>query len=172
MIRRREAGDVNAGSILLVEDNPNDAELVGRALRNAGLEEAIVVVHGHEAIGRLLPADIGEPGEPGPRPFVVLLDLKMPKVDGLDLLARLRADPRTRTLPVVILSSSAEERDVRGAYAAGANSYVVKPVAFDEFMETVALVGRYWLLVNEHELADDAGRAPRTPGAEGDWDGP
>ncbi len=130
-----------AVEILLVEDSPDDAELTLRALR---LRLANGVVHardGEEALRFLLEGD-------SPPPRLVLLDLKMPKIGGLEVLQRLRADPRTRTVPVVILTSSKEEPDVAAGYALGANSYIVKPVEFENFQEAVARIGLYWVLLN------------------------
>jgi two-component system response regulator len=133
-----------AVEILLAEDDPRDAELTMRALRKRGLANAIVhVSDGAEALELLLGA--------GRRalPRVVLADLKMPKVDGLELLQALRADARTKALPVVMLTSSRQEPDIAKAYELGANSYIVKPVDFDKFQTAVADIGAYWLLLNQ-----------------------
>ena len=137
-------------TILLVEDNPHDEELTLRALRKRNLADEIVVVRdGAEALDYLA-ATGGHAGrDPDDRPDVVLLDLKLPKVDGLEVLGRLRADERTRLLPVVVLTSSDEQCDVTESYREGANSYVRKPVEFERFSEAVATVGLYWLLLNE-----------------------
>ncbi len=133
--------------ILLVEDNPHDEELTLRALRKNGVSNPVVVAHdGAEALDYLLGS--GHSGELL-QPHFVLLDLKLPKVDGLDVLRRLRADARTRLLPVVVLSSSKERRDLISSYELGANSYVRKPVDFAEFLEAARQLGRYWLAVNE-----------------------
>lgn len=130
--------------ILLVEDDPRDAEMTLRSLRKRRLANSIVhVKDGVEALERLL----GEDAPPLPR--LVLADLKMPRVDGLELLRALRADARTRSLPVVLLTSSKEEPDIEKAYKLGVNSYIVKPVDFDKFQEAVAEIGVYWLLLNQ-----------------------
>ncbi len=134
-------------AVVLVEDNPADVELTLRALRKARLANPVRVFgDGAAALEALLPDD----GLPRARPRVVLLDLKLPKVDGLEVLRRLRNDPRTRTTPVVILTSSREETDLVRGHELGANSYVVKPVEFDKFVDAVTEIGLYWLLLNEH----------------------
>jgi len=128
--------------ILLVEDNANDAELTLRALKQRNLANQVFVCHdGAEAL------DFFANGE-GPVPKVVLLDLKLPKVDGLEVLRRLKQDTRTKTIPVVVLTSSREEPDIERAYALGANSYIVPPVDFEAFARAVSDVGLYWLLLN------------------------
>jgi two-component system response regulator len=132
-----------------VEDNPRDAELTIRALKKKHLPNNLFHVEdGVEALdflfarGRYAGRDINE------APKVVLLDLKLPRVDGLEVLAAIRAEPRTQAIPVVIVTSSAEDPDVKKAYQLGANSYVIKPVQFDAFFEAMAKVGIYWLMVN------------------------
>ena len=143
-------GAADMSQILLVEDNPDDIELTLRAFRksNAALANEIVVRQdGVEALEYLL--GNGRGGEAAPLPHVVLLDLKLPRLDGLQVLEKLRAHPRTRLLPVVILTSSAEDRDLLKGYALGANSYVRKPVDFQEFSEAVKHLGLYWLLLNQ-----------------------
>ena len=135
--------------ILLVEDNPDDQALTLRALKaNKIMNEVVVLDDGAEALDYLFCAGPHAGREPV-LPQVVLLDLKLPKIDGLEVLRRLRADERTRLLPVVILTSSREERDIAGGYRLGANSYVRKPVDFGEFREAVRQLGLYWLLLNE-----------------------
>ena len=136
--------------ILLVEDNPRDAELAQRALKKRNLANELIWVHdGAEALDHLFGS--GAPGGSSHlhRPKVILLDLKLPKVDGLEVLRRLKQDDRTRTIPVVVLTSSREERDVVRSYELGVNSYIVKPVNFDNFSEAVAQLGLYWLLLNQ-----------------------
>jgi CheY-like chemotaxis protein len=139
--------------ILLVEDNPSDAELTQRALRKNDLAERLFIVRdGAEAIDFLFCT--GEFAHRGiqNRPKVVFLDLKLPKMDGLEVLRRIRADERTKTIPVVVLTSSHEERDVSESYKLGVNSYVVKPVEFDMFYKAVSDLGTYWLLLNKSPL--------------------
>ena len=135
--------------ILLVEDNARDVELTLRAFkRNNVANEIIVRTDGAAALDYL----IGSEGSTDPReplPALVLLDLKLPKINGLEVLRRLRADPRTRLTPVILLTSSNEESDKHRAYDLGANSYVRKPVDFREFVEAVSRLGIYWLMVNE-----------------------
>jgi CheY-like chemotaxis protein len=132
--------------ILLVEDNPDDEALAIRALKkNHILNEVIVARDGAEALAYLLERDEAQ----RIRPAVILLDLKLPKVDGLEVLHRLRADPRTRLVPVVILTSSKEEQDLVSSYSLGANSYVRKPVDFNQFVEAVRQLGLYWVVLNE-----------------------
>ena len=130
--------------ILLVEDDPGDAELTVRAIRRDSADAAIDVVRDGAAALELLSVDGTRPGT-----RVVLLDLKLPKVDGFEVLRRIKSDDRTRDVPVVVLSSSREDRDVRESYACGANSYVVKPVDPGEFEDTVAQLARYWLRLNQ-----------------------
>ncbi len=141
---------VTARSILLVEDNPSDEELTVRTLAKHSLANSVQVVRdGAEALDYLFCRGAWEGRDPASLPQVVLLDLKLPKMDGLDVLRALRAEEATRTLPVVILTSSDEEADLVAGYEAGANSYVRKPVNFGEFALAVARVGFYWLLLNE-----------------------
>ncbi len=134
--------------ILLVEDNPDDEALTLRAFKKNNITNEILVAHdGAEALDYLL--GNGSSGRSVIDPQVVLLDLKLPKVDGLEVLRRIRADERTRLMPVVILTSSKEDRDVIESYRLGCNSYVRKPVSFDEFLEAVRSLGLYWLLLNQ-----------------------
>ena len=135
--------------ILLVEDNKDDVELTLHALRKENLANSIHVARdGEEALEFLFCG-----GAFADRfdclPRLILLDLKLPKVDGMEVLKRLKGDPRTRTIPVVILTSSKEERDLVNGYGLGANSYIQKPVDFDQFRDTVKNVGLYWLVINQ-----------------------
>ena len=133
--------------ILLVEDNPADIELTLRALKKNNLTNRVHVARdGEEALEFLFGS---EAHEPAALPRVVLLDLKLPKVDGIEVLTRIKQDPRTRKLPVVVLSSSREEPDIERCYELGVNSYIVKPVEFESFVPAVAQAGLYWLLLNQ-----------------------
>jgi len=137
-------------TILLVEDNQDDVDLTLRALeRNNIMNEVVVVRDGAEALEYFFGTEERQGCAGGKMPELVLLDLKLPKVDGLEVLKRLRADERTRLLPVVIFTSSKEERDLVEGYSLGANSYVHKPVDFTEFAESVSRLGMYWLLLNQ-----------------------
>jgi two-component system, response regulator len=136
--------------ILLVEDNPDDQELTLRALKaNNILNEVVVVDDGAEALDYLFGEGAHAGRDRSIMPQIVLLDLQLPKLNGIEVLKRLRADERTRLLPVVILTSSREEQDLADSYGFGANSYVRKPVDFAEFREAVRQLGIYWLLLNE-----------------------
>ena len=135
--------------ILLVEDNPDDEALTLRALKKHNIGNKVFVVRdGAEALEFLFCTGAYADRDPNDIPQVTLLDLKLPKVDGLEVLRRLRADNRTRLLPIVILTSSNEERDLIEGYKNGANSYVRKPVDFNEFLEAVRELGLYWLVLN------------------------
>ena len=136
--------------ILVVEDNPADAELMLRALRRANVANPVTVVEdGAEAMDYLFGTGSHTARPNGRTPRVVLLDLKLPKLTGLEVLERIRADERTRRVPVVVVTSSREEPDIEKAYALGVNSYVVKPVEFEAFAEAMVQVGMYWVLLNE-----------------------
>lgn len=136
--------------ILLVEDNPDDADLTIRALKKNNLTNPIVVAEdGVEALDFIFGTGAHEGRDPGEWPQVVLLDLKLPRVDGIQVLERIREDERTRYMPVVVLTSSDEESDLMRSYTLFANSYVQKPVGFDPFTEAVAQIGLYWALVNK-----------------------
>ena len=136
--------------ILVVEDNPDDEEFTQRALKRANVTNRIVVVRdGAEAVDYLFGTGAFAGRDPNDRPAVVLLDLKLPKLGGIEVLQRMRARPETRLVPAVILTSSSEEEDKFASYASGANSYVRKPVEFGAFADAVAKLGVYWLLLNE-----------------------
>lgn len=137
-------------TILLVEDNPDDEALTLRALRRANVANAVVVARdGTEALDYLFGTGVHAGRDTSVLPQVVLLDLKLPKLDGLEVLRRIRADDRTRLLPVVVLTSSNEERDRIESYSLGANSYVRKPVDFVQFADAVRQLGLYWLVLNQ-----------------------
>ena len=140
--------------ILLVEDNPNDIELTLHAFKRNNLINAVYVVRdGAEAIDFLLGSGAYAGRNIDEQPKVILLDLKLPKIDGLEVLRCIKKDPRTCVIPVVMLTSSHLEQDIVESYRLGVNSYIVKPVNFEKFIETVRNIGLYWLLVNEHPLA-------------------
>src|ERR1043166_8614686 len=139
--------------ILLVEDSPYDAELTIRELTRRNLANKLVhLKDGAEALDFIFGTGAYADRDTSQHPKVVLLDLKLPKVDGLQVLRTLKADPRTRTIPVVVMTSSQEQRDVVDSYQLGVNSYVVKPVDFDQFSGAVAELGCYWLLLNKFPL--------------------
>ena len=136
--------------ILLVEDNPRDEALTLRALKKSNIVNEVVVTHdGVEALDYFFGTGKYAERDTTVMPQLILLDLKLPKVDGLEVLQRIRADERTRRLPVVIFTSSSEEEDMIKSYDLGANSYVRKPVDFDHFMEATRQLGLYWLVLNE-----------------------
>jgi len=140
---------MNKKTILLVEDNPDDEALTLRALKKNNIFNTVMVARdGQQAIDYFF----GEGASERPIPAVVLLDLKLPKFDGLEVLRRIRADPRTHLQPIVILTSSKEEHDIVSGYDLGANSYIRKPVDFDQFMEAVRQLGLYWLVLNEQPM--------------------
>lgn len=140
---------MTASFILLVEDNPRDAELTQRALKKSNVLNPIVHVgDGAEALAFLFREGAYAERVPAEAPQLILLDLKLPKVDGLEVLRALRADERTRLVPVVMLTSSDEEQDVLRSYGLGANSFVRKPVDFARFVEAARILGLYWLVVN------------------------
>ena len=140
----------STGAILLVEDNPDDEALTIRALKKNNIGNELKVVRdGAEALEFLFCTGAYAKRDPREKPQVVLLDINLPKVDGLEVLGRVRADENLRLLPVVILTSSKEEQDLIRGYSLGANSYVRKPVDFNEFVEAVRQLGLYWLVLNE-----------------------
>jgi two-component system, response regulator len=141
---------MNSKTILLVEDNPSDIDLTKRALSKSHiLNELVVAEDGQEALDYLFGTGSPGTGDSPPLPALILLDLKLPKVDGHEVLRRVRADRRTKRLPVVILTSSKEEQDVAASYDLGANSYIRKPVDFLQFAEAIKNLGLYWLVLNE-----------------------
>jgi len=142
--------NLDAVEILLVEDNPNDAEMALRALKKNNLANNVLVVSdGEEALdflygrGKFLNKNINN------RPKIILLDLKLPKIDGKEVLRVIKSDPEKKVIPVIVLTSSREERDIVESYELGVNSYIVKPVDFDKFVEAVKELGSYWLLMNQ-----------------------
>jgi len=140
----------NEMDILLVEDNPEDVEITLRAFQKHHIANKIHVVRdGEEALECLFGTGRYAECSPCENTRLILLDLKLPKIDGLDVLRALKTDPRTKRTPVVVLTSSREGRDVQEAYDIGASSYIVKPVEFDKFLETAKQLGLYWLLLNE-----------------------
>jgi two-component system, response regulator len=137
---------MNSGPILLVEDNPDDVMFTLRAFEKNNISNEVVVASdGAQALDHLLPADEHK----ALRPALVLLDVNLPKIDGLEVLRRIRSDARTAGLPVVVLTTSNEERDIVDSYRMGANSFVRKPVMFGDFVDATKVLGVYWLLVNE-----------------------
>jgi two-component system, response regulator len=137
---------MHSKQILLVEDNPDDVMFTLRAFKQSNIvNEIVVAVDGEQALKILLP----EGAARAVQPALVLLDLKLPKIDGLEVLRRIRADPRTESLPVVVLTTSSEEADIVRSYRLGANSFVRKPVVFSEFLHAASVLGMYWLLLNQ-----------------------
>lgn len=142
--------DMNPVEILLVEDSEEDAELAIRALRKHGLANRLVwVKDGAEALDFLFATGGYADRDPNSGPRVVLLDLRLPLVSGIEVLRRIKGEAKTRTIPVVVLTSSKEDVDIEECYRLGVNSYISKPVAFDEFAKVVSQLGLYWLLVNK-----------------------
>jgi len=143
--------EVDVVEILLVEDSDEDAELAIRALRQKKLANDLFrVKDGAEALDFIFATGTYADRNGQPKPRVVLLDLKLPKVDGMEVLRRLKEDPTTRAIPVVMLTSSKEDRDLEAAYRLGVNSYIVKPVEFDKFVSAVETLGFYWALLNQN----------------------
>ena len=142
--------EIKAPIILLVEDNPDDEALTLRAFRKSKIGNTIVVARdGVEALDYLFGTGIHQDRDPGNMPSLILLDLKLPKVDGLEVLQGIRNHQLTRLLPVVVMTSSKEQEDLVNSYSLGANSYIRKPVDFDQFMAAVQQLGLYWLVLNE-----------------------
>lgn len=141
---------LKAIEILLVEDNPNDIELALRALKKHNLANKVhVVKDGAEALNYIFGTGSYVSRDVNNKPKVVFLDLKLPKVDGLEVLRRVKSDEKTKVIPIVVLTSSTEERDIIESYQLGVNSYIVKPIDFDKFMDAVSELGLYWLLLNQ-----------------------
>ena len=141
---------MNDKVILLVEDNPSDVGLTRRALEKNGITNPLVVAEdGQDALDYLFCSGAHSERDIADTPVLVLLDLKLPRVGGLEVLGRIRADSRTRRIPVVILTSSTEEQDIAAGYDRGTNSYIRKPVDFHQFAEVVKQLGLYWLIINE-----------------------
>jgi two-component system response regulator len=141
---------MDAIDILLVEDNPRDAELTVRALKKRHLANRVIVVEdGVEALDFICARGKFTLREEPAHPKVVFLDIKLPKINGLEVLRAIRSDAKTRMIPVVMVTSSKQDPDIKAAYELGANSYVVKPVDFDSFQDVMSQVGSYWLLVNQ-----------------------
>lgn len=144
-----EVNDVNTIEILLVEDNPRDAELTIRALKKHNLANRLFhVADGVEALDYVFGRAKYAERNTKELPKVILLDLKLPRINGLEVLRALKADERTMAIPIVVVTSSAEDPDVRTAYQLGANSYVIKPVQFDAFIDAMTKLGIYWLMIN------------------------
>lgn len=141
--------------ILLVEDNPNDVELTLRALKKNNLANKVhVVTDGAEALDYIFAQNKYSGRKIEDTPKVILLDLKLPKVEGLEVLKKIKSNEKTKTIPVVVLTSSSEESDIIKSYQLGVNSYIVKPVNFDQFVKSVSELGLYWLLLNEGPIPD------------------
>jgi two-component system response regulator len=137
---------MNRRSILLVEDNPDDVTFTLRAFqKNNIFNEVVVASDGEKALDLLLPKD----ATPALRPALVLLDVKLPKIDGMEVLRRIRNDPRTASLPVIVLTTSNEETDIVNSYRLGANSFIRKPVVFSDFLHAASVLGVYWLMINQ-----------------------
>jgi two-component system, response regulator len=144
--------DINAIEIILVEDNPDDAMLTKRAFKTSNLTNSLIhLKNGQEALDFIFEGAEFDGKKFTEHPKVILLDLKMPKVNGIEVLEKVKSDARTKNIPVVILTSSAEDPDIKTCYALGANSYIVKPVEFEKFTKTVVELGLYWLVLNKNQ---------------------
>ncbi len=140
----------NEVEVILVEDNPDDAALTIRALKKHNLANKLIhLKDGAEALAFMFATDEFASRNVENKPKVILLDLKMPKINGIEVLEKIKLDNRTRSIPVVVLTSSAEDPDIKKCYELGVNSYIVKPVEFDNFVKTVADLGLYWMLLNQ-----------------------
>lgn len=139
--------------ILIVEDNPHDAEMALRALKKNNLTNKVLVVHdGEEALDFVFARGKFSSRQKSPRPKMILLDLKLPKIDGLEVLREIKSNAVTKAIPVVMLTSSKEESDLVKSYELGVNSYIVKPVDFDKFVDAIRDIGFYWLLLNQQKI--------------------
>jgi two-component system response regulator len=149
-MKEKEMENLKAAEILLVEDNPNDMELTLRAMSTYNLANKIYVAKdGAEALDYVFGEGAYNKRDMKDKPQVILLDLKLPKMDGLEVLRKLKSDERTKVIPIVVLTSSTEDRDVIESYELGVNSYIVKPVDFDKFISAVSQIGLYWMLLNK-----------------------
>lgn len=145
-----EIADIPYIDIVLCEDNPEDAELAIRALKKNGITNSLILLKdGEELLNYIFCEGAWANRDFCKKPKLILLDLKMPKVDGLEVLRRLKSDDRTSMIPVVLLTSSKEDRDIKESYSLGVNSYIVKPVEFEGFIKAVSSLGFYWLLINQ-----------------------
>jgi two-component system response regulator len=149
-MKEKKMENLKAAEILLVEDNPNDMELTLRAMSTYNLANKIYVAKdGAEALDYVFGEGAYNKRDMKDKPQVILLDLKLPKMDGLEVLRKLKSDERTKVIPIVVLTSSTEDRDVIESYELGVNSYIVKPVDFDKFINAVSQIGLYWMLLNK-----------------------
>ncbi|MDZ7762813.1 MAG: response regulator [Melioribacteraceae bacterium] len=145
--------NLNQVEILIVEDNPNDAEMAIRAFKKSKLTNNVLVVEdGEEALDFIFRKGKYSERNSDSSPRMILLDLKLPKVDGLEVLKEIKSNPETKMIPVIVLTSSKEESDIVESYKLGVNSYIVKPVDFDKFVDAVRNLGLYWLLLNESPI--------------------
>ncbi len=142
--------NLNEIEILIVEDNPNDAEMAMRALKKNNLANNVLVVEdGEEALDFIFCRGQYATRTANKRPKIILLDLKLPKINGLEVLREIKSNPKTKIIPIIVLTSSQEETDIVESYQLGVNSYIVKPVDFDKFVDAVKDIGLYWLLINQ-----------------------